>query len=101
MDELYQSNPSSDMSEEVKACLDAGLSRDINVLRALIQLQLNNLGNTYTNIGVLIGIVSPDKQEEFNTSTMFALQEVAHIVNITLGDEREVTLDPEENHDSQ
>lgn len=84
------------MTEEVKSCLEAGLARDINTLRALIQLQLNDLSNAYTNIGVIIGMVSPEKSEEFNTSTMFALQEVAHIINTTLGDEKEVSFDPKE-----
>lgn len=96
MDELYQLNPSSGISEEVKSCLEAGLARDINMMRVLIQLQLNDLSNAYTNIGALISVISPEKQEEFNTSTMFALQEVAHIINTTLGDEREVSLDPKE-----
>lgn len=99
MDESYQSNPSSDMSEEIRSCLDAGLARDINTLNALIQIQLNNLGNAYTNIGVLIGMVDPGKVDEFNTASMFSLQEVAHLVNITLGHEREVSLDPEEKTD--
>lgn len=75
--------------------MSAGLARDTNILRALIQIQLNNLGNVYTNVGLLIGIISPEKQEEFNTNTMFALQEVAHLVNTTLGDEKEVSFDPE------
>ena len=96
MDELYQLNPSSGISEEVKSCLEAGLARDINMMRVLIQLQLNDLSNAYTNIGALISVISPEKSEEFNTSTMFALQEVAHIINVTLGDEKEVSFDPKE-----
>lgn len=96
MEELYRLNPSSDMTEEVKSCLEAGLARDINTMRVLIQLQLNDLSNAYTNISAILGVVSPEKSEEFNTSTMFALQEVAHIINTALGDEREVSLDPKE-----
>lgn len=99
MEELYQSNPSSDMSEEIRSCLDAGLHRDINTLCALIQIQLNDLGNAYTNIGCLISMVDPSKVDEFNTASMFSLQEVAHIINSLLGDEREVSLDPEEKTD--
>ena len=97
MDELFQSNPSSDMTnEEIKSYLESGLQRDINILRAMIQIQLNDLSNAYNNLGMLIGVIDPEKQEEFNTNTLFSLQEVAHVVNTALGDEREVSLDPPE-----
>lgn len=95
MEELYQSNLSCDMTrKEVEDIMSAGMSRDMNMLRALIQVQLNNLSNSYSNVGVLIGILSPEKREEFDTNTLFALQEVAHIVNTVLGDEKEVSFDP-------
>lgn len=95
MEESYQSNPSSAMTkEEIEECFAAGLSRDTNVLRAFIQVQMNDLANAYNNVGVLIGVISSERQEEFNTNTLFALQEVAHLVNTILGDEREVSLDP-------
>lgn len=97
MDELFQSNPSSAMTrKEIKAYLESGLQRDIGILRAMVQIQLNDLSNAYTNLGMLIGVIDPKKQEEFNANTMFSLQEVAHVVNTALGDEREVSLDPPE-----
>lgn len=95
MEELSPSSPSSVMTrKEIEDLMSAGMARDVNVLRAFIQVQLNDLSNAYNNVGTLIGVISPEKQEEFNTNTLFALQEVAHLVNTVLGDEREITLDP-------
>lgn len=89
MEELSQLSHLLDTIEDINAALKAGMTRDVNVLHAMISVQINNLSNVYTNIGTLIGVLSPDKQEEFESSALFAMNEVVHIINVIFGNEEE------------
>ena len=90
MEELSQSSPSSDMSEgDIKAALDAGVARDVNTLRALAVIQINNLNNAFANVSTILGVLSPEKQAECNTNATFAMTEVIHLVDAAFGNERE------------
>lgn len=84
MDKSFQLDPSSDSYD----ALEAGLIRDINVLRALAVVQLNVLSTAYANMGIIIGVISPADQQELKSASIFSLNEAEHIINVAFGDEK-------------
>ena len=83
------------MDEEVKTALNAANARDINTIRAVTQIQLNNMSNSFANLAVIISTLNPDLLPEYNGAITFAMQDVTHVIHKLFGDETEVSVEPE------
>lgn len=79
------------MNEDIDSALKAAAARDINTIRAITQIQLNDMSNSFANLAVIISTLNPELLSEYNGAVTFAIQDVTHVINKLFGDETEVT----------
>lgn len=91
MEESSQSNPYYDL---VRRELDAAYSRDHNLHRTIIICEFNNICNSFTNLSVLIDTIDPLKGDAFSLEASFILADIKRLIDTSLGDDREESLDP-------
>lgn len=91
MEESSQSNPYYDL---VRRELDAAYSRDRNLHRTIIICEFNNICNSFTNLSVLIDTIDPLKGDAFSLEASFILADIKRLIDTSLGDDREESLDP-------
>lgn len=58
---------------------------DENVIRALALIQLNKIACCHANLDVIIRTVKPELVDSFKAESLFAMQEISHIVGEALG----------------
>lgn len=95
MERSSQSKVSLDMYDAREA-LEAGLCRDKNMVQTLAVIQFNNLCIAFENIKAIVNMLDPERVSELQSVITFAISDTQHLLDSVLGNEREVSLDPEE-----